>query len=339
MPNAMADIVLAHRTEGSILDSPRRGDLQAFAVGGRTRLATCSGVAWFRGYHLAVVNLYGGHLRIYRFHPGDGPDGRAPRLELLHEMREGLHCPEEVAVSRDGSVLAIAHSLTDDRGVSLHRIDASTLAPDPAGNHLRRGTAGSPFHGADFSPDGRHLAVTRIGEPAYVEVMRMTPAGERTCLLENRHFPMKPKAVAFTSDGAFIAVVMALNARVDGGGMASAGMVSIHRFDTVDGVVEGEPVAQFKGAGSLLAFGDMCAFFPCTSPNRHRLLVSDQALDAILSFEFDADRHTLSYGGVFAADLSFPHGVEASADGRFVAITTLGDDSLHIARVNPSAGA
>jgi len=34
---------------------------------------------------------------------------------------------------------------------------------------------------------------------------------------------------------------------------------------------------------------------------------------------------------VFADNLSFPHGVAARADGRYVAITTFGDDSVHIA--------
>ena len=57
-------------------------------------------------YHLAVVNLYGNHLRIYRFQPGDGSDGAAPRLELLHEMTESVCCPEEVAVSPDGKLIA-----------------------------------------------------------------------------------------------------------------------------------------------------------------------------------------------------------------------------------------
>src|SRR5438552_2663525 len=82
----MATFALSHVMERSVLQRPDVHTLEPFVVAGRKRLATCSGVAWFRGYHLAVVNLYGCHLRIYRFHP----ESRAQpaHLELLHEMAE-----------------------------------------------------------------------------------------------------------------------------------------------------------------------------------------------------------------------------------------------------------
>jgi hypothetical protein len=60
---------VTHVTERSILQAPNIAEFVPFAVAGQTRRATRSGVAWFKGYHLAVVNLYGGHLRISRFHP------------------------------------------------------------------------------------------------------------------------------------------------------------------------------------------------------------------------------------------------------------------------------
>ena len=34
---------------------------------------------------------------------------------------------------------------------------------------------------------------------------------ERTCLLENRHAPLKPKSVAFSRDGRFAVIALALN--------------------------------------------------------------------------------------------------------------------------------
>jgi hypothetical protein len=188
----LASVVLSHVSERSVLHDARIRGLEPFVVAGRKRFATCSGVAWFRGYHLAVVNLYGGHLRVYRFHPsGDGAD-RLARLELLHERIEGLSYPEDVAVSPDGKLLAITHSMSDDLGVSLHQVDAVSLTPGPAEEVLRRGTRGSAFHGVRFSPDSRHVAFTEIGTPGYVEVVRVATTRERTCVLENRLAPMKP---------------------------------------------------------------------------------------------------------------------------------------------------
>jgi hypothetical protein len=317
--------------ERSVLHDSRRHALQAFAVAGRPRLATCSGAAWFRGYHLAVVNLYGHHLRIYRFQPGDGLDGGTPRLDLLHEMNEGICGPEEVAISRDGRLLAVSHSLSDDLGVSLHRLDASTLAPDPAGDNLRRGRLGSAFHGLDFSPDSRHLAFTQIGDPSYVEVVRVgPPAGQRTCLLENRYAPMRLKGVAFSSDGQFAVITMAFNARPESVALPPAGIIAIHSFDAEHGVIDPEPVARLDCSNHVLAYADLCTFLPSIRGNRYRVLVADQALDAVMAFDFDAEDRTLVFAGAFADGLPFPHGVSASADGRFVAITTYGDDAVRI---------
>ena len=333
-----ADVVLSHQMERSVLHDPRRDALQAFVVAGRPRFATCSGVAWFRGYHLAVVNLYGNHLRIYGFQPDDGLDGGTPRLELLHEMNEGLCGPEDVAVSGDGRLLAVSHSFSDDLGVSLHRLDASTLEPDPAGDNLRHGTLGSAFHRVDFSPDSRHLAFTQIGDPSYVEVVRVgPPAGQRACLLENRYAPMKFKTVAFSSDGRFVVIAMAFNARPEAAALPPAGIVAIHPFDSEHGVIDPEPVARYDCSGGVLAYAEMCTFLPSTGGNRYHVLVTDQALDAVMSFEFDAEARTLAYAGAFAGGLSFPHGVSASADGRFVAVTTYGDDAVHVLRV-PALG-
>jgi hypothetical protein len=186
--------------ERSILDAANLSDFVPFAVGDRRRYATCSDVAWFPGPYLAVINLYGQHLRIYRFDHHDAA-GRAPaRLQLLHEVTEGIPAPEGVSVSPDGRFLAIGHSLTEDIGVSLYRIDPGSLLPG-ARERLCRGSATVAFHGVTFTPDSRHLAVTEIGSPGFVAVMR-TASGERTCFLENRYEPFRPKSIAFSPMGA-----------------------------------------------------------------------------------------------------------------------------------------
>ena len=77
----------------------------------------------------------------------------------------------------------------------------------------------------------------------------------------------------------------------------------------------------------------MCTFLR-TGPGRpYRILVVDQGTDALVSFAFDAERRTITSTGDFIAGLSFPHGVDISADGRFIAMPNQGDDSMRIARL------
>jgi len=326
------EAVLSHVTERSILDAPDLNRYRPLAVGGRARRATCSGVAWFCGHHLAVVNLYGQHLRVYRFQPGDGVSDKAPRLDLLHERTQGLSYPEDVAVAPNGRMLAVTHSMTNDVGVTLHAVDPVSLAPNAAGKLLRRGPY---FHGVNFSPDSRHLAFTEIGPTGYVEVIRVGSFfRRRTCLLENRHAPLKPKSVAFSHDGRFAVIGLSMNASEQAGDVVSGAMLSIHRFDATRGVIESEPVAESRDVGVWPAGLDICAFLPPLPGQTYGVLTTNQAADMVTAFEFRLGDRRLAFVGVFQDGLAFPHGVDVSADGNFVAVTNYGDDTLRIVRTN-----
>ena len=298
----------------------------AFVVAGRKRQATCSDVAWFRGNHLAVANMYGGHLRIYRLHEDGG--GMPSRLELLHEKR-GLPLPEGIAVSPDGSVLAAAHSLSNEYGVSLHAIDGASLALGPT-EALCAGRDKCAFHAASFTPDGRHIAYAVIGRASSVEVVRLKDRAI-TCRLEKFPAALAPKSITFSADGRFALVALSFIAATFDTGKYGGGMLRVHRFDAETGRVEADPVAEYRARGTDLGFLDMAVFLPTKGGETYRILVTDQANGLIPAFSFDAADGTLQPDGVFADDLSFPHGIDARADGRYVAITTFGDDSIHIA--------
>lgn len=324
------DTVLSHVTERSILDAPDLTRYRPLAVGGRARRATCSGVAWFGGHHLAVVNLYGQHLRVYRFQPGERDE--APRLDLLHERTQGLSYPEDVAVAPNGRMLAVTHSMSEDVGVTLHAVDPVSFAPKAPGKLLRRG----PYcHGLAFSPDSRHLAFTEIGPTGYVEVIRVDSLfRRRTCRLENRHAPMKPKSVAFSRDGRFAVIGLSLNASEKAGEVVSGAMLSVHRFDAHRGVIEPAPVAESRDLGVWPAGLDICAFLPPMPGQTYGILTTNQAADMVTAFEFRPDDRRVAFVGVFQDGLPFPHGVDVSADGDFVAVTNYGDDTLRIVRTN-----
>lgn len=330
-----SEVVLRHLSERSVLHNPAKARLTPFTVAGRKRYATCSGVAWFNRYYLAVVNLYGGHLRVYRFHPGHDFDGEAARLELLHEMSEGIAYPEDVAVSPNGSLLAVTHSMSRDFGVSLHRIDPISLAPGPAIETVCRGIG---FHGLNFSPDSRYLAFTQIATPGYVEVVEVTSTpARRTCLLENPHAPLKPKSVAFSPDGRFAAIASTLNATQDRNDRRPIGMLAIHRFDAEQGVISGNAVAALRSRDITLSTVEMTVFLPTIPGEPYRILATNQGSDVVAVFAFDPEGPTLVFTGIFLSGLSFPHGLDASADGKFVAATNYGDDTMWICRVAPPA--
>ena len=146
---------------------------------------------------------------------------------------------------------------------------------------------------------------------------------------------MKPKSVAFSQDGRFAAVASAHNVRPDDAARASGGVLSVHRYDAARGVIETEALAELREPGAPLANVEMCAFIPRARCGPYRILVADQGRDVVNAFDFEAEARTIVFRGVFAAGLSFPHGVDVSAAGMYAAITNYGDDTLRIARIAP----
>jgi DNA-binding beta-propeller fold protein YncE len=320
-------IFLSHAIEGSIMHAPDSlTAFPAYVVAGRKRQATCSDAAWFRGDHLAVANMYGGHLRIYRLHEDSG--GTPSRLELLHEKR-GLPMPEGIAVSPDGAIVAAAHSLSHEYGISLHAIDGASLALGPT-EALCPGRDECAFHATSFAPDGRHIAYTVIGRALSVEVVRLKDRA-MTCRLDRFPSALAPKSITFSADGRFALVALSFIAGPTDSGKFGGGMLRVHRFDAESGSLQADPVAEYQGRGTELGFLDMAIFLPGASGGTYRILVTDQGNGLIPAFSFDAADRTVRPDGVLVDQLSFPHGIDARADGRYVAITTFGDDSVHIA--------
>jgi hypothetical protein len=319
-------ILLSHAIEGSIMHLPDSLAIYpAYVVAGRKRQATCSDVAWFDGNHLAVANMYGGHLRIYRLHEDSG--GLPSRLERLSEKR-GLSMPEGIAVSPDGSLVAATHSLWKE-GITLHAIERPSLMLGPT-EVLCAGRDESSFHAASFSPDGRHLGYTVIGRERAVEVVRMCDRA-MTCRLDTFPATLSPKSVTFSTDGRFALISLSFYAGPVDTGNYGGGVLTVHRFDAQTGIIEAKSAAQYKAKGTDLGFLDMAIFLPEKNGDTYRILVTDQANDLIPAYAFNAAAGALRPDGVFVDKLPFPHGIDARPDGRYVAITTFGDDSVHIA--------
>jgi DNA-binding beta-propeller fold protein YncE len=207
--------------------------------------------------------------------------------------------------------------------------------PRPAQQMLRLGRA---YHGVAFAPDGHHLAFTEIGTQGFVEVAEAA-TGRSVCRLENPLAPQKPKGVAFTPDGRWLFVSYGPSASAGASRAGAAGgALGVHRYHARNGRIDPHPVAASHAAGEVLGGFDSCAVLPCPTRQRTiRVLAVDQAGDRMLAFDFDPRTRTISAAGEFVDNLSFPHAVAASADGRFVATANYGDDTVRIEEVPAQA--
>ena len=156
--------------------------------------------------------------------------------------------------------------------------------------------------------------------------------------MENLYAPLKPKGVAISPDGRFVVLALAPNVLREGEATSSGGMLAVHRFDAEAGIIAPKAVAAISGTPAALHAVESCTILPPSSGRPFRILAVDQAADLVRAFDFDARQGTLTSAGVFASGMSFPHGIDASADGRFVAIASYGDDTLRIMRLAPDAG-
>lgn len=312
--------------ERSILTNAGKDNMVPFTVGNRKRYATCSGVAWLSNELLAVVNYYGKHLRIYRFKPG-APAGSSA-LTLLHEMKLGYNAyPENVAASPDGLMLAITYYTMSlgKHGVSLHRLDQSDHSPSPAKEVLHTGAC----HGVCFAPDSRHFVFTDISRTGYIEVVNVA-TGKPTCRLTNKSNSLKQKGIAISKDGRYAAIISAREVRPSLQQGRFPCVIAVYRYIEQDGLIDEMPVAEYEYEMHEFNSLEACAFFPSQTECIYRLLTVDQANDLILVFEFDGLKKQIDYGGVLSEDTSFPHSIDVSPDGQFVATTNYGDDTLRI---------
>ncbi len=318
--------ILVHRSEASVLDQTERQDLVPFVIGGRSRMATCSGLSWIDNNHLAVVNLFGCHLRVYSVE--EQMDAPGVALKLLHEHTDAIFYPENVAISRSGGQVAITHSQSERHGVSVQSIHHSDLKPGKV-DMLRRGTG---FHGADFSPDGHYLMITNVGEPGYVEVVK-TAGGECVCRFDNRLAPLKPKDARFVGDTNLVVIAYGPNARRDASEIAG-GMLCLHVCDLASGTVDPEPVSVWHDSNKITIALESCAVCRTPGSDRFMLLCADQGTDSLYSFSLDPASHAIEFQDTFSTDLSFPHSVAVDPDGRLAAVANYGDDTIRIFKVD-----
>ncbi len=319
--------MVVQTTPDSILHAP--DDYTPWQCNGRLRHATCSGVAWFHGNHLATVNVLGRTVDSYCFDASSGRLSPVQRIEGL----DWLQSPENLAFTPDGGLLAI----TDSRVGVVHLVGVDPSTHRIASRPLAR--VADPIdekaHGVAFSPCGRFLAYTTIDRPGRIRVYRLVQGGGPNELsteplqdLENDLFPLVPKGIDFSSDGRRVIVCHGPNVGRKRRRLGRRGHLALHAFDPRHGI-ERSPLAV-AGWGLRPCCPDDVRFLG----GDRFVVVTQQGDDRAVLLAIDPESGRIGPRVQVlerpSAPLDFPHGVGVSQDGRHLAITNYGDDSFVI---------
>ena len=309
-------------TPNSILT--HKEEYEPLPLANRKRYATCTGVAWLDDRTLAMLNLYGQHLQIYSF------DERQGVVSLLQEINNNQHAqftfPENLAVSPDRTLMLIANSRPGS--VALYSMNPDlTINPEPLTMIPYKGLV----HNVRFTPNGAFCACASFNKSmsicVYKIVIHESQLGLELVYTRGVNSRLRAKAITFTADGAYAITAYGLTLQ-DSMQYPMMGIIEVYTFDQQKGTLK-EKICQVSGP---FAYEDLLLL-----DSRGVLLVTDQYNDKILMYRFDV--HTGYIHPDYTvienpyAQLSFPHGLGMSPDGKYLAVTNYGNDAVNIYRL------
>jgi len=311
---------------------------QTSFVGDRSRFSTCGGVAWFHDdNYLASVNFEGGFICTYKFNKSEN---QFIPLQTIHHTEEApLFSAENLSFTSDGKLLAV--SMNHSKQVNIYRVSPQTHLIDPEPVAIVR-PKDRNVHGVRFSRDDRYLACTAVRGSNLVSIYKLEGYKPEACdtqeisrkleltpvsTLENRFLTSKPKSLDFSHDDRYVAVVYAVN--VVSTPNKARGLIAIYTFDKETGVIAPEPMSVYRSKQKFDG-GEDINF----SLDDSFVIISEHAQDRIIIHEFDKTRGIIgkkvSEIKNPEAQLSFPHGLNISSDGKYLAVANYGDDKFSL---------
>jgi len=293
-------------------------------VGDRSRASTCGGVAWFHDdNYLATVNFEGGFICTYKFNKSEN---QFVPLQIVHETQDAkLFSAENVTFSPDGKLLAV--SMNHTKKINVYRVSTETHLIDPIPVVILQQKERN-VHGIRFSHNNNYLASTTVRGSSPITIYKREE--ERVKLisqLENSFKLLKPKSLDFTHDDTYIAVVYAAN--VINIPNKTSGLVAIFKFDKNTGIIDPNPVSLYQDNDNFDG-GEDINF----SPDDSCIFISEHARDRIIVHEFDKIHGKIGKRITELknpeARLSFPHGLNISSDGKYLAVAHYGDDKFSV---------
>ena len=308
-------------TPDSILN--QKASYKPLHIGNRMRYATCTGATWFHENYLASLNLYGEKIITYSF------DEEKKEFNILQQIKNQstrLKYPEHLTVSPDGTLLAEASASC----ISIYTIDLQShlINPTPIFVLPIRGLA----HNVRFTSDGTYLAYASFDNRESVCIYKVlnNPSNFNLELVYkgvNSAKLVKTKGVNFTQDNqyAVLAYALSINSSIKN---TLESLLVTHKFNQ-NGTL-GEIVCSVEGNFSI----EDIAF----SNNDNAIIASDQAHDMLVVYPFDPKTGQIGSNYTLIqnpeAQLSFPHGVSVSQDGKYLVATNYGDDKFNLYQID-----
>lgn len=294
----------------------------------RQRYGTCTGAAWFHDNHLAVLNLYGKKIIIYKFNPEEKKFDTIQ--EINNQLGAKLTNSENLTVSPDGSLLALC-SDGPCPGLKIYTINPEThmIHPEP----IFSLPAKDLVHNVKFASDGKHLAYVTFHNDDSIVIYRVHADRDSlnlqlTCTKKNTLKLMKAKAIGFTKNNKFVVVAYSLPLHDSQKNQLESLLVS-YEFDNKNGIV-GNPVCSIKQA---LCIEDLALLHDDSA-----LILSNQDKDVVRIYEFDKYNGQIVDEGYDVlqnpeAQLSFPHGIAVSQDEKYLVVANYGDDKFNLYQI------
>lgn len=307
----------------SVLDTWPKGHLEY--VLNRLRLSTCTGVIWVGDNHLISIGFHNHSIDNYQFDPTI-PLLFAYKNEKLDNFQKARMGPlENIDLSKDGSIAAVSNN----GAASIHfytitNFQLTHIAEIPK--------VGWWTHGVRFSRQMDYLAYTVFGNPGKIRLFHLMRNEERfdVCPAEEMDthlFPLHPKGIDFSLEDRFVVICHAINNSVVPKQLSGA--LTVHSFDRMNGRIEPTPVSVI-GTSELLCVPEDVRF----TPDGTSILVTNHGNDTVTIHAFNPENGALGESSILLqnpeAQLSFPHGLSISPDGKYLAVTNYGDDTVKI---------
>lgn len=319
-------------TPDSFLEHPHGTPIPA---GNRVRYSTCPGIAWHvNDQFLITANYVSSFVSVFSVNPEERSYALCSRLDNKMGMRLGRAA--DVSLTKDGNLLAVGNSGDKLNIYRVKEVDSCEIASTPYA--LLGELPNQRMHGVAFSSDSKYLVYTTIDDPdqiciyrLYQDAKKKGPKFERTQHLQNLCHPLKPKSVAFSSDDRFVAICYSLRSSKT---VTHLGRIAIYAFDAQLGKIHPHPISITEpGAYCGIISPENILF----SKDNSTLLVTDQVLDRVTAHSVNPSTGQLGDAKVLLenpqAKLSFPHGIALSHDGKYLAVTNLGEDKINLYKV------
>lgn len=299
-------------------------------VGFRSRYSTCTGVFWYLGdTQIGVANFLDHSIQSYHF------DKENNLLTPTQYLKEGLnlHHPENLALSHNGKILGVACNGTGR--VHLFKVKDGSITSKPFSSIGEKGDL--KLHGMAFSPADKFMSYVTLDEPGVIQVYSVVNKNEKytfhhTDTFSNPMQPLKPKSIAFSPDGEFVAIGYCVRI-VRNQKNPGNGVIASYRFDKVSGTIDRYPVSVLDINDGILSVETIIFH-----PSGKFLITSDQMNDRITIHDFNQVTGEINKKWKCLqnpeSELSFCHGIAFSHDGKVLAVTNYGDDRIALYRVH-----